>query len=38
MEKVLKVGYEDGDIVKFVRLGKHDTKYKRSLVEFLMPM
>lgn len=35
MEKVLKVGYEDGDIVKVVRLGKFDDKYKRPmLVEF----
>jgi len=35
MEKVLKVGYEDGDIVKVMRLGKYDDKIKRPLlVEF----
>jgi len=35
MEKVWKVGYEVGDIVKVIRLGKHDDKLKRSLlVEF----
>jgi len=35
MEKVLKVGYEVGDIVKVIRLGKHDDKLKRPLlVEF----
>ena len=35
MEKVLKVEYEDDDIVKVVRLGKYDDKIKRPLlVEF----
>lgn len=35
MEKVLKVGYEDGDIVRVVRLGKYDADHKRPLlVEF----
>jgi len=35
MEKILKVGYEDGDIAKVVRLGRYDSKHKRPLlVEF----
>jgi hypothetical protein len=35
MEKVLKVGYEDGDVTKIVRLGKYDDQHKRPLlVEF----
>lgn len=35
MEKVLKVGYEDGDIIKVIRLGRYDAKIKRPLlVEF----
>jgi len=39
MKKVLKVGYEDGDILKIVRLGKHNTKCKRPLlVEFCNAM
>jgi len=32
MEKVLKVGYEVGDIVKVIRLGKYDDKLKRPLL------
>ena len=35
MEEVLKVGYEKGDIVKVVRLGKFDDSKKRPLlIEF----
>jgi len=35
MEKLLKVGYEVGDIVEVMRLGKYDDKLKRLLlVEF----
>jgi len=32
MEKVLKVGYEVGNTIKVIRLGKYEDKLKRSLL------